>query len=378
MKIRSVIVIVLMACLSLNMAAQEMTDAQKTAAEAAAAIDKTKTEAQKAKPSNWTLGLRTQINVGQTSLTNWAAGGDNTVSLQAFIDANADYKVENMFWNNRLQLDYGFLYASSKPILQKSTDRIYLESKWGYTGGGKAEHLYFSANYNLRSQFSNTYEYPTPTKKKNGDPMEEGYKPGREDWLAAKKLKSGFFAPAYTNLALGLDYTPFPWLSINFAPLTGGFVVVSNEELRSAYSMPLKKKYKDTPTDELPVDGSQLRNARFELGSQFKADVKVSYKTFGYSTQLVLFTDYLFKRQKLSPEAGKSGQNQNIRLNWDNRFDWKLAKYFSFTFITNLIYDGNVMIVQEKDKVKFPKGKRRCQFKESLSFGFTYTIANKK
>ena len=44
----------------------------------------------------------------------------------------ANYKKGDLFWNNRLQLDYGFVYASSKPILQKSDDRIYLESKFGY------------------------------------------------------------------------------------------------------------------------------------------------------------------------------------------------------------------------------------------------------
>ena len=58
-----------------------------------------------------------------------------------------------MFWNNRLQLDYGFLWASSKPIIQKSTDRIYLESKWGYKAPS-TKYLYFSANYDFKSQFT--------------------------------------------------------------------------------------------------------------------------------------------------------------------------------------------------------------------------------
>ena len=44
----------------------------------------------------------------------------------------ANYAKGKMLWNNRLQLDYGFLYSADKPILQKSKDRIYLESKWGY------------------------------------------------------------------------------------------------------------------------------------------------------------------------------------------------------------------------------------------------------
>ena len=70
--------------------------------------------------------------------------------------------------------------------------------------------------------------------------------------------------------------------------------------------------------------------------------------------------------------------NHCPRINWDNRIDWKLAKYFSFTITTNLIYDDTIMILNDKDIEEFPKGKSRVQFKESLAFGFTWTIANKK
>ena len=45
---------------------------------------------------------------------------------------------------------------------------------------------------------------------------------------------------------------------------------------------------------------------------------------------------------------------------------------------TNLIYDDTIMIVNPKDIEQFPDGKARVQFKESIAFGFTYTIASKK
>ena len=95
-------------------------------------------------------------------------------------------------------------------------------------------------------------------------------------------------------------------------------------------------------------------------------DAKVNINdNFSYSTQVVLFSNYLDKPQ-------------NLRVNWDNRIDWKLAKYFSFTITTNLIYDDKVMIISDKDKDQYPNGRQRVQFKESLAFGFTYTIASKK
>ena len=349
---KKIFVILSAALLSVGAYAQ---DAQQAAADAAAAMEAAPVAPAKVeKPSLWATSLKTQINVGQTQLTNWAAGGDNTVSLAAFIDGNANWKKGDMFWNNRLQLDYGFLYASSKPILQKNTDRIYLESKWGYKAPS-TKYLYFSANYDFKSQFTNGYDYNTPAVE---NLQNLGHDEQVKHWNEARVLKSGFLAPAYTNLALGIDYIPTKWLSVNLAPLTGGFVIVRDEMLRKNYGMHVKDEFADV---ENPT-GSQYRSARFEFGAQLKMDAKVNVNdNFSYSTQVVLFTNYL--DIKHCP-----------RINWDNRIDWKLAKYFSFTVTTNLIYDDTIMIADKNGE----NPKARVQFKESLAFGFTYTIASKK
>ena len=370
---------IVLACFASSIAinAQNVQDA---AASAAKAIMEAPEAPQKVeKPNYWTSSLKTNVNMGQTGLTNWAAGGDNTISMAAFIDANANWKRGEMFWNNRLQLDYGFLYASSKPILQKSTDRIYLESKWGYKAPS-SKYVYFSANYDFKSQFTTGYNYNTPSSLVDPETgLEYTGADLRQAWKDARGLKSGFLAPAYTNLALGIDCIPNKWLTINFAPLTGGFVIVKDAELRKSYSM----KEKKTTTGEMLTAandalaaattkaekdlamvalGDLYRAAKFEFGAQLKADAKFNVNdNFSYSTQLVLFANYL--DSKHCP-----------RINWDNRFDWKLAKYFSLTLTTNLIYDDQIMIFSEKDNLT----KARVQFKESIAFGFTYTIAKKK
>ena len=355
---------------TMSYAQEELVDVQKVAADAAVAIDKAP-EPEKAKEpaaKYWKTSLQTKLDLGQTSLTNWAAGGYNTVSLKTFIDANANYAKGEMFWNNRLQLDYGFLYSADKPILQKSDDRIYLESKWGYQA---TKNLYYSANFSFRSQFSNTYDFPTPTQKADGSTLPDGEDYTAADWRAARVLKSGFLSPAYTNLALGLDYKPLKWLTVNFAPLTGGFVIVDDPYLRKAYGQPLKKQWEGTEEADLPTDsdgnirGDVYKAAKFEFGAQLKVDFKVNVNdNFAFSSQVVLFSDYLDKPQ-------------NLRVNWDNRIDWKVAKFFSFTVMTNLIYDDNV-IIQTPAELKAGKpGKQRIQFKESLSFGFVYTFASK-
>ena len=108
--------------------------------------------------------------------------------------------------------------------------------------------------------------------------------------------------------------------------------------------------------------GDLYKSARFELGAKIKADMAVNVnKNFKFTSQLVLFSNYL-------------DNPQNLRVNWDTSFDWKLARFFSLTFKTNLIYDDKVLIYSEVDD----QTKQRVQFKEFLQFGFTYTIANRK
>ena len=45
-------------------------------------------------PKYWSKSLMTKLDFGQTSLTNWTAGGYNTITLKSFIDGNMNYKKE--------------------------------------------------------------------------------------------------------------------------------------------------------------------------------------------------------------------------------------------------------------------------------------------
>lgn len=323
-------------------------DAQKAAAEAAAALTAAEDIPVVAqKPVYWTNTLLNQINFGQTRLWNWAAGGYNTYSLTAAIDANANYAKDKTIWNNRLQLDYGLLYSADKPIIQKNKDRIYFESKWGYQTPVK--HLSYSANFDFKTQFDNNYKYGTPSDF-------AGEEPTIDDWLAARTLMSGLFSPAYINFGPGVLWTPKPWLSVNFTPLNAGFVIVHDPALRKTYGMNLREEGLDTTV------GENYRPFRFDLGAQLKVDAKwVVNDNFSYTTQLVLFSNYLHNPQ-------------NLRVNWDNKVFWKMAKYFAFTISTNLIYDDTVLVKKLSDGATVPA----VQFKEFVEFGFTYTITNKK
>ena len=270
-------------------------------------------------PKYWSLGILTQLHFTQVSLTNWSEGGDGSIALSAYVDLKANYKNKSgsMFWNNRLQMGYGFV-QNFGDVYKKSDDKIILDSKWGYKAVDK---LFMSAIFNFKTQFTPGFKYPDV----KGDPF---------------ILESVFMSPGNVTLGLGIDYKPFTPLAINFAPLTGNLVVVENAALR--------EKYGNRP--DQPV--------RVELGAQLKVDYAQSFfkDRLGIQSNLTLFSNFLD-----SP--------QNIRVNWDLVLDIKVTKFLSVNLRTNMIYDDKIMI-ETKDGHKGP----RLQFKEALGVGLSYTF----
>ena len=336
-------------------------DAQAAAAEAAKMIAETpETVVAPPKPVYWTENLKTTLNFAQTSFTSWAAGGNNNYTLNSIIRGDANWAKGKTYWNNHLEFDYGFIYSQDKPIVQKNVDRTFITSTWGYK---VKEKLNYTATFTFLNQTTNGWNYPTPA----GDGENE---PTAKQWRDARILKSGFLSPATVTLGLGIAWVPNKWLTVNFAPLTGSSTVVASERLRKNYGMVRKHKFEDVELypdqkDEAGVyftTGSYYRPASFALGAQLTANVmfKINDK-FDVNSNLILFSNYL-------------KNPQNWRTNWDNTIIWRLSKYFSLNFITNLFYDDNVLIVEED----FPNGHKTVQLKEFMQFGFTYSIANKK
>lgn len=353
-------IIMILAASALAASAMAQNNVQQVAAEAAAALaEAPENTAPAPKPVYWTKSAMTQLNFVQSSFTNWAKGGNNNIAVSSYIDAQANYAKDEIVWKNRLQLDYGLLYSEDKPIIQKNKDRILFESTFGYKA---TKHMNYSATFTFLNQFTSGYVYGTPSKPAGAD---DDWSPSKSDWRAARILKSALFSPANITLGLGIDWVPNEWLTVNFAPLTGGFTIVGNEKLRANYGMDLKSGHdaSEAVKDDkgLLVNGYIYRAARFEFGAQLKAEGKIKVNdNFEGATQLILFSNYL----------DKPG---NIRVNWDNRLMWKVAKYFSLNLTTSLIYDDKVLIVDDSH----PAGHKAIQFNEALQFGFTYTFTSK-
>ena len=83
-------------------------------------------------PKIWRKGGLFNINFGQTSLTNWAAGGDQlALNFNGFLNLFAYYKKDKHAWDNSLDLAIGYVKTTSLGT-RKADDRIDLLSKYGY------------------------------------------------------------------------------------------------------------------------------------------------------------------------------------------------------------------------------------------------------
>ena len=71
------------------------------------------------------------VTLAQTSLTNWAAGGQNSVSVNGILSLFANYKEDRSVWNNSLDIGYGLLKQGEDEAFRKTDDKIDFLSKYG-------------------------------------------------------------------------------------------------------------------------------------------------------------------------------------------------------------------------------------------------------
>jgi len=270
-------------------------------------------------PKTWKTGGLFNLNFGQTSLSNWAAGGDNLqLNINSSLNVFAYYKKGRSAWDNSLDLAIGYVKTTSLGS-RKSDDHIDLTSKYGYQLTPTSK-WYASALINFRSQFAPGYNY-------TGD--------------SSTKI-SAFMSPGYALLALGLDFKPNKEFSLFLSPITSRWVIVTATGLN-----PL------TPNDKGNVYGVPLgKTVNNEIGAYLSANyLKDLLKNVTYKGKLDLFSNY-----KHNPE--------NIDVYMTNLLSANIFKGLSFNLGLDLIYDDDVRIFGAN------KNGARTQFREYIGIGY--------
>jgi hypothetical protein len=275
----------------------------------------------------WKTGGIININLAQTSLTNWSSGGENSFAVNGLFSVFANLKKGKSRWDNSLDVGYGLLKQGKNASFRKTDDKIDFLSKYGREA---FKNFYYAALLNFKTQMAPGYNYPDDSTK-----------------------ISEFFAPAYLLLAVGMDYKPNAYFSAFISPFTAKFTFVNDMALSNAGAFGVAPGEKS-----LSEMGGYLRVIYSK--SDFQKEL---LKSVSFTTKVDLFTNYL-------------KNPQNIVVNWETLIAFKVNKYISASINTNLIYDDKIMIPFDKDgdgNIEAGEGVRsKVQFKEILGVGLAY------
>jgi hypothetical protein len=280
----------------------------------------------------WHRGGMASLNFTQASFTNWAPGGENSISGQSLLGFYLNYRKDSTIaWENNLDFAFGLQKLGIKVLLKKTDDKIEFASK--YSLNAFSHDWYYSALFDFKSQFAPGYTYLDDT---------------------SRTLISEFMSPAYTVLALGLDYRPDKKFSLFIAPLTIKTTYVMNQMLADAGSFGVEKAEYDTAGNKIK-DGQRMRN---EFGGyvriQYKAEIM---KNVTLKTKFEFFSNYV-------------ENPQNIDFNGEVLLTMKVNKFLSASLTMQGVYDNdiNISIDKNNDGIIDAYGPR-FQFTEVLGVG---------
>lgn len=281
------------------------------------------------KTEGWSHKGNAGLNFGQSSYTNWVAGGQNSLNWQAILNYELHYLKDNFKWDNTLNSSLGYSHYSFKTDIKpiKTDDKLEFTSLAGLKA---TKTLNYSAELAFRSQLANGYDYDTDS----------------------THYISKFLAPAYISLGLGIEWVPNKYFSLNFAPITGRLTIVQDTVLAESFGF--------TPEID-PNDNEHIyHKTRMEFGA--RAMAKFQYplaENIDFTSKLELFSNYL-------------KNPQYVDVDWQNLLVLKVNSWLNANLATHLIYDYDIPFYDDVtgDKINGSK----IQFKEVLSFGFMLNL----
>lgn len=266
----------------------------------------------------WKISGVNSLLFNQSSFSNWAAGGQGAVALNALFDYNFNYSKARWNWDNKLKAGYGVSNIEDRGW-RKSEDILSINSLLGYKINKYWQYSFF---LDFLSQFAKGYRYPN-----------EG----------PRTYISNILAPAYLQFGPGISYRRSENLYFNLSPVASKLIIVTDDELsaQGLYGVDPGKK------------------TEYQLGANFSAYYKVGLvKNVTMENKLQLFSNYLDKPQ-------------NVDVDYQLNLNMKINDYLSTYFGLQMIYDDDVLLPLINDQGQEYLGKR-LQLKQLFGAGFTY------
>jgi hypothetical protein len=267
----------------------------------------------------WNFNGNGSVGFTQTSLSNWAKGGESSLALLVMSKYNANYSKDKTKWENSIEFRYGVSQTKTRGF-EKNDDKIELQSRYGFSAFKK---WYYSAETNFRTQIDRGYAFPDKV-----HPI------------------SAFMAPGYLTISVGLDYKPNKNFSLFLAPFTSKTTYVTDTALikSSTYGLePGKKKL-------------------WEPGIIVKANWHTDLvENITYDTKGEFFNNYRYNFQKFAFE-------------WEQVVAMRVNRLINVKVMTDLIYDYNTKFPVLDNTGKEIGRKPKWQFKELFTVGLSYKL----
>ncbi len=290
---------------------------------------------------HWTYKGNIGLNFSQSSYTNWAAGGQNTLAWLGTFGYTVNYAKDNLKWDNTLNTALGYSFYDFEKKAIKTDDKLEFTSLAGLKATDK---LNYSLELAFRSQFAKGYDYK----------------------VDSTVYTSRFLAPAYITLGVGMEWVPSEHFSLNFAPVAGRITIVNDTALaaKGAYGVNELDKH-DTLTHA-------AKTIRYEFGTRLSAKFQYTFfKNITLESKIDLFSNYL-------------NHPERIDVNWQNLILFKVTPWLNFNLATHLIYDYDIkfpILDPNEEPVLNPETGAplmtegsKIQFKEVLSIGILFNL----
>ncbi|MBK5279525.1 MAG: DUF3078 domain-containing protein [Bacteroidia bacterium] len=270
--------------------------------------------------SNWKKSFRLGVNINQASFSsNWKAGGVNSLGFNTLLNYQANYKKDEVSFDNCIDLLYGMVNNEGQGY-RKTLDRIYLDTKYGRSMSNKWD-MFLSVNF--LSQFAKGYSYANDV---NG--------------VEVATLISDMFAPAYITAALGFEYHPVDYFKVRLAPIAPRVTIVNDVGRFVTVDNP-------TPYGVNPGDKARYEWLAFQMLAEFNKDIA---ENVNLKWRYVMFANYE------TPELKK------IDHRFEVAFAAKVTKFINVSLGSILIYDYDQDL--------------GAQISQAFSLGMLYSIQN--
>jgi hypothetical protein len=237
-------------------------------------------------------------------------------------------------WTNDFALALGgmqYIEKGTTETLQKTDDKIDIASNLGMK---IKNHVYISFIGGFKTQLLNGFSYPNDSIR-----------------------ISTFMAPGYVSAALGIDYIKSDNFSVFTSPFASKMTFVNDQLLANAGAFGVEKATFDGLGNVLTA-GKRFRG---EFGAYLKIKFnKTVAKNIDLKSKFELFSNYV-------------NHPQNLDVNAEALFTFKVNSWFSASLQWSVIYDDDINIRDANGQVG-----PRTQFKSVLGIGISYKMKNFK